>query len=172
LICDAGGYLIAVPLAGDPASRKEIETLRDEFTNGLGRLSPDGQLIAYRSDEEQPERGEIYGRPFNVSTALPGDQKWRLSKDGVLAMLHWRADGREVFWRGLNLESNELLVMSVDVTTTPTVGVGTPKLLFKLPGPIGGNWEISAGTGNDSSSRSTCRRRRRRANAERSSKLS
>jgi hypothetical protein len=134
LICDAGGYLIAVPLAGDPASR-----LRDEFTNGLGRLSPDGQLIAYRSDEEQPERGEIYVRPFNVSTALPGDQKWRLSKDGVLAMLRWRADGREVFWRGLNLESNELLVMSVDVTTTPTVGVGTPKLLFKLPGPIGGN---------------------------------
>ena len=80
-----------------------------------------------------------YVRPFNVSTALPGDQKWRLSKDGVLAMLHWRADGREVFWRGLNLESNELLVMSVDVTTTPAVGVGTPKLLFKLPGPIGGN---------------------------------
>ena len=139
LICDAGGYLIAVPLAGDPASRKEVETLRDEFTNGLGRLSPDGRLIAYRSDEAQPERGEIYVRPFNLSTALPGDQKWQLSKDGVMAMLHWRADGREVFWRGQNLESNDLLVISVDVTTTPTVGVGTPKLLFKLPGPLGGN---------------------------------
>lgn len=139
LMCDAGGYLIAVPLAGDPASRKEIETLRDEFTNNIGRISPDGRFIAYRSDEAQAERGEIYIRPFNASTALPGDQKWRLSKDGVLAMLHWRADGREVFWRGLNLESNDLLVMSVDVTTTPTVSVGTPKLLFKLPGPLGGN---------------------------------
>jgi Tol biopolymer transport system component len=139
LMCDAGGYLIAVPLAGDPASRKEIETLRDEFTNNIGRISPDGRFIAYRSDEAQAERGEIYIRPFNASTALPGDQKWRLSKDGVLAMLHWRADGREVLWRGLNLESNDLLVMSVDVTTTPTVSVGTPKLLFKLPGPLGGN---------------------------------
>jgi Tol biopolymer transport system component len=139
LICDAGGYLIAVPLAGDAAARKEIETLRDEFTNTLGRLSPDGRFIAYRSDEAQPERGEIYLRPFNASTALPGDQKWRLSKDGVVAMLHWRADGKEVFWRGLNLESNELNVMSVDVTTSPTVSVGTPKQLFKLPGPLGGN---------------------------------
>src|SRR5262245_12057027 len=54
-------------------------------------------------------------------------------------MLHWRADGKELFFRGQNLESNELLVMSVDVTTTPTFSAGTPKLLFKLPGPIGGN---------------------------------
>ena len=29
--------------------------------------------------------------------------------------------------------------MAVDVTTTPTFSAGTPKLLFKLPGPIGGN---------------------------------
>jgi hypothetical protein len=34
---------------------------------------------------------------------------------------------------------NELNVMPVDVTTTPTVTVGTPKQLFKLPGPLGGN---------------------------------
>jgi hypothetical protein len=32
-----------------------------------------------------------------------------------------------------------MLVMSVDVTTTPTFTVGTPKLLFRLPGPLGGN---------------------------------
>ena len=54
-------------------------------------------------------------------------------------MLHWRADGKEIFFRGQNLESNELLVMSVEVTTTSTFSAGTPKLLFKLPGPIGGN---------------------------------
>jgi Tol biopolymer transport system component len=139
LICDAGGYLIAVPLTGDPKSRKEAETLRDEFLNTIGRISPDGQFIAYRSDEAQPERGEVYVRPFKASSAETGDGKWRLSKDGVNAMLHWRADGKEVFWRGLNLESNDLHVMSVDVTPTPTFSVGTPKLLFKLPGPLGGN---------------------------------
>jgi Tol biopolymer transport system component len=139
LICDGFGYLIALPLTGDAKSRKEVDTLRDEFLNTVGRISPDGNFIAYRSDEAQPERGEIYVRPFKAASAETGDGKWRLSKDGVVAMLHWRGDGKEVFWRGLNLESNDLLVMSVDVTTTPTFSVGTPKLLFKLPGPIGGN---------------------------------
>jgi Tol biopolymer transport system component len=140
LICDAGGYLIAVPLTvADAKSRKAVETLRDEFFNQFGRLSPDGNFMAYRSDEAQPERGEIYVRPFKAASAEVGDGHWRLSKDGVQAMLHWRADGKEVFWRGLNLESNDMWVVSVDVTTTPTFVVGTPKLLFKLPGPLGGN---------------------------------
>ena len=139
LVCDLGGFIVAVPLTGDPASRKGIEFLRTEFTDGLGRLSPDGRFMAYRSDEAQAERGEIYVRPFNAATGLPGDGKWQVSKDGVAAMLHWRADGKEIFFRGQNLESNDLLVVSVDVETTPTFKAGTPKVLFKLPGPIGGN---------------------------------
>jgi hypothetical protein len=95
--------------------------------------------MAYRSDEAQPERGEVYVRPFNTSTGMPGNGKWRVSKDGVNAMIHWRADGKEIFFRGLNLESNDLLVMSVDVTTTPAFTAGTPKVLFKVPGPLAGN---------------------------------
>ena len=139
LICDSGGVIMVVPLTGDTASRKEIEFLREEFSDNIGRLSPDGRFMAFRSDEAQPERGEVYVRPFNASTGLPGDGKWQVSKDGVMAMLHWRADGKEIFFRGQNLESNELLVMSVDVATTPTFSAGTPKVLFKLPGPLGGN---------------------------------
>jgi Tol biopolymer transport system component len=139
LICDSGGIILAVPLTGDPASRKEIEFLREEFTDGIGRMSPDGKFMAFRSDEAKPEQGEVYVRPFNAATGLPGDGKWRVSKEGVLAMLHWRADGKEMFFRGQNLENNELLVMSVDVSTSPTFTAGTPKVLFKLPGPLGGN---------------------------------
>jgi Tol biopolymer transport system component len=139
LVCDHGGFIVVVPLTGDPATRKGIEFLREEFTDTLGRLSPDGKFMAYRSDEAQAERGEIYVRPFNAATGLPGDGKWRVSKDGVQAMLHWRADGKEIFFRGQNLESNDLLVVSVDVQTTPTFKPGTPKVLFKLPGPINGN---------------------------------
>jgi len=139
LVCDLGGFIVTVPLTGDPASRKGIEFLRTEFTDGLGRLSPDGRFMAYRSDEAQAERGEIYVRPFNAATGLPGEGKWRVSKDGVQAMLHWRADGKEIFFRGQNLESNDLLLVSVDVETTPTFKPGTPKVLFKLPGPLGGN---------------------------------
>ena len=139
LLCDGFGYVIAIPLTGDTKSAKEVETLRDEFFTNVARISPDGKFLAYRSDEAEPERFEVYVRPFQAASAQVGDGKWRLSKDGVMAMVHWRADGKEVFWRGQNLESPDMLVMSVDVETTPAVKVGTPKLLFKLPGPIGGN---------------------------------
>jgi len=139
LVCDAGGYLITVPLTVDAKSRKAVETLRDEFFNQIGRISPDGNFMAYRSDEAQPERGEMYVRPFKTASAETGESHWRLSKDGVQSMLHWRSDGKEVFWRGLSLDSPDMLVMSVDVTTSPTFTVGTPKLLFRVPGPLGGN---------------------------------
>ena len=140
MVCDSGGVVLLVPLTGnDPAARKEIEYLREEFTDGVGRLSPDGKFMAFRSDEAKPERGEVYVRPFDASTGKPGEGKWQVSRDGANAMVHWRADGKEIFFRGLNLESNELLVMSVEVATTPAFRAGTPKLLFKLPGPLGGN---------------------------------
>jgi Tol biopolymer transport system component len=140
LVCDSGGVILVVPLTGsDPASRKEVEYLREEFTDGVGRLSPDGKLMAFRSDEAQPERGEVYIRPFDASTGKAGEGKWQVSKDGVLAMLHWRADGKEVFFRGQNLDSNDLRVMSAEITSTPAFRVGAPKLLFQLPGPLGGN---------------------------------
>lgn len=139
LVCDPGGFIMVVPLTGDPATREGIEFLRGEFNDTLGRLSPDGRFMAYRSDEAEAERGEIYVRPFNAATGLPGDGKWRVSRDGVNAMLHWREDGKEIFFRGLNLESNDLLVVSVDVETTPTFRSGTPRVLFTLPGPLGAN---------------------------------
>jgi len=140
LTCDAGGYLISIPLDVDANSRKHVETMRDEFFNQAGRISPDGKFIAYRTDEAKPDEGEVYVRSFNAASAQLGDGKWRLSKDPINAMIHWRADGKEVFWRGLDRESTVpgMLVMSVDVTTTPAFTAGTPKLLFKLPGPLGG----------------------------------
>jgi Tol biopolymer transport system component len=139
LVCDAGGIILTVPLSGDSATRKEIEYLREEFFDTDGRLSPDGRFMMFRSDEEKPERGEVYVRTFDPSTGTAGEGKWKVSKDGVMAMLHWRADGKEVFFRGQNLESNDLLVMSADVTTAPAFTTGTPKVLFKLPGPLSGN---------------------------------
>jgi len=139
IVCDSGGVILIVPLTGDPASRKATEFLREEFSDNVGRLSPDGRFIAFRSDEAQAERGEVYVRPFDASTNLPGNGKWRLSKDGANAMLHWRSDGKEFFFRGLNLDSNDLVVMAVDVTTAPTFTAAAPRVLFKLPGPLNGN---------------------------------
>jgi len=49
-------------------------------------------------------------------------------------MISWRQDGKEMYFLTRDWE-----VMAVDVTTTPTFQAGTPKLLFKLPGPLVGN---------------------------------
>lgn len=140
LLCGSGGVLLVVPLTGtDPLARKAIEFSRGEFDENVGRFSPDGKFIAYRSDEANPLKGEVYVRPFDAATGLPGDGKWQVSKDGVNAMIHWRADGKEIFFRGLNLETNDLVVMSAGVSTAQGFQAAAPKALFKLPGPLNGN---------------------------------
>ena len=140
LLCGSGGVLLIVPLTGtDPLARKAIEFSRGEFNETTGRFSPDGKFIAYRSDEDNALKGEVYVRPFDAATGLPGDGKWRVSKDGVNAMIHWRSDGKEIFYRGLELETNDMVVMSADVSTSQGFQAAAPKVLFRLPGPQGGN---------------------------------
>jgi Tol biopolymer transport system component len=140
LLCDSGGVLLVVPLTGtDPLARKPIEFSRGEFDETVGRFSPDGKFIAYRSDEANALKGEVYVRPFDAATGLPGDGKWQVSKDGVNAMIHWRTDGKEIFFRGLNLDTNDLVVMSTDVSAAQGFQAAAPKVLFKLPGPLNGN---------------------------------
>ena len=46
-------------------------------------------------------------------------------------MIFWRQDGKELYYLNRDWE-----VIAVDVTTTPTFQAGTPRLLFKLPGPV------------------------------------
>jgi Tol biopolymer transport system component len=140
LLCGSGGVLLVVPLTGtDPLARKAIEFSRGEFDETVGRFSPDAKFIAYRSDEANALKGEVYVRPFDAAAGKPGDGKWQVSKDGVNAMIHWRADGKEIFFRGLNLETNDLVVMSADLSTGQGFQAAAPKVLFKLPGPLNGN---------------------------------
>lgn len=149
LVCDSGGVILLVPLTvSDPAARKPIEYLRDEFDDGTGRLSPDGRFIAYRSDEAKAEQFEIYVRPFDAAKPAPDDKKWQVSKDGVFgsdvffgfpAMLHWRSDGKAILFRAQELDSNDLVMMAADVETSPAFRVGTPKKLFRLAGPVTGS---------------------------------
>jgi hypothetical protein len=54
-------------------------------------------------------------------------------------MLHWRGDGKEILFRAQELDSNELVMMAADGETTPVFRVGTPKMLFRLAGPITGS---------------------------------
>jgi Tol biopolymer transport system component len=147
LLCESGGVVLLVPLSeSDPAARKPVDYLRDEFDNQTGRLSLDGRFIAYRSDESKPERYEVYVRPFDAAKPID-EKKWQVSKDGVVAfsftdpvlrlpLLHWRGDGKEIFFRGQELDSDDLVIMAAEVETTPTFKVDAPKVLFRVPGPI------------------------------------
>jgi Tol biopolymer transport system component len=137
----SGGVILVVPLIGtDPLARQAIEFSREEFEVAVGRFSPDSKFMAYRSNETESERFHVYVKPFNATTGKAGDGKWQLSQKPVAAMLHWRADGKEFFYRDFNEPGNtDLRVMAVDVTAGPTFQVGAPKLLFTLPGPLGGN---------------------------------
>ena len=58
----------------------------------------------------------------------------QVSKNGAIGMIFWRQDGKEMYFLNRDWE-----VMAVDITTTPTFQAGTPRLLFKLPGPLPGN---------------------------------
>jgi Tol biopolymer transport system component len=137
LACASGGVILIVPLTGaDPLQREAIEFSREEFDVGTGRFSPDGRFLAYLSNEADSDKNEVYVRAFDASTGRAGDGKWRLSKDGAAGMELWRGDGKEFYFRQPNEPGiDDFLLMSAEVTTTPTFQAGTPKLLVKLPGP-------------------------------------
>lgn len=80
---------------------------------------------------------EVYVRPFDASTpdaGAGGAKPVQVSDAGALGMIFWRQDGKELYYL-----TPEWEVMAVDVTTTPTFQAETPRLLFKLPGPLVGN---------------------------------
>ena len=132
------GVIVVVPIGDNKKGleRKEIDWLREDYDAGQGRFSPDNRYLAYLSNEENVDRGEVYVRPFDASRPEapgPGDAV-RVSKDGSIGMITWRQDGKELYFMTRNWE-----VMAVEVTTTPTFKAGEPRLLFSLPGPLPGN---------------------------------
>jgi Tol biopolymer transport system component/DNA-binding winged helix-turn-helix (wHTH) protein len=86
-----------------------------------GRFSPDGQFIAYDSNETG--RREIFVR------SLGGDmRRWQVSTEGGSAPL-WRADGRELYFVVGGSD-----VTAVDAHRAPDgLAFGTPHKLFEVP---------------------------------------
>jgi Tol biopolymer transport system component len=89
------------------------------YGEGGPTFSPDGQWIAYASD--QSGRTEIYMRPY------PGPgQEVTISADGGNEPIWVRKTG-ELFYRRGDA------VMVVGITTTPTVSVGKPRMVVEHP---------------------------------------
>jgi tricorn protease-like protein len=79
--------LWALPLSGN---KNPIPVAQTEFTESSGRFSPDGQWIAYVSDESG--RPEVYVQAFPD----PGNRVVISVEGGSLP--NWREDGRELFY--------------------------------------------------------------------------
>jgi hypothetical protein len=71
-------------------------------------------------------------RPFDPKSpngSPPGGGVFQVSKGGGSSP-HWSGDGKELYY--LSPEGN---VMAAPVTLSPVLRPGTPKVLFKFPGP-------------------------------------
>ena len=120
-----------MPAAGQQAPRP---LLQSPFNESGGRLSPDGHWLAYASNESGQE--EVYVVPYPG----PGG-KWQVSTAGG-SRPQWRADGRELFFQGLDQS-----ILAVNVRAGATFEVDVPKALFKTTlsaGPYPGyRWAVS-----------------------------
>ena len=123
-----GRYLALVTVSADTVNDIAVYDLKDErllpfvaspFREGAPAFSPDGKWIAYTSDKSGTP--EIYMRPFPG----PGEE-WTISVNGGNEPI-WAANSGELFFRQGDA------VMAVDVKTTPTLLVGTPRRLFAGP---------------------------------------
>jgi dipeptidyl aminopeptidase/acylaminoacyl peptidase len=133
------GVLLMVPVTSNekPLDRKALDWLREDYEAADARFSPDGRYVAFLSNEADVTTAQLYVRPFDAAKPdKAGTPAVQISKNkgGMNGMIFWRQDGKELFYMTRDWE-----VMSVDVTTTPTFQAGTPKLLFKLQGPLPGN---------------------------------
>jgi len=91
--------------------------LSTDFHEACARISPDGRYFAYQSNESGSF--EIY-----LKTYPGGEGMWLVSVDGGITP-HWSRRGDKLFY----FRENDL--MEVDVSTSPSLTLGTPRKLFR-----------------------------------------
>lgn len=110
----------AVPLNGQDKPFPVIQTEFDEFR---GQFSPDGNWIAYQSDESG--RHEIYVQAFPG----PGPKATVSTNGGT--QVRWRRDGKELFYVALD---GRLMAVPIELgSSSQTPDVGKPVALFRPP---------------------------------------
>jgi eukaryotic-like serine/threonine-protein kinase len=107
------GDIIRVSFGPPSAAQALVRTPKNEFCSSL---SPNGQWLAYQSDETG--RHEIHVLDLGGSGA-----RWQVTTEGG-AEPHWSPDGRQVFYR----TSNRL--MAVPLESGNTFRYGKPRPLF------------------------------------------
>jgi Tol biopolymer transport system component len=128
-----GSVLSALPLNAS-GERKPIEVFRSPKQLQGGRLSPDGRLIAYLSNESG--KNEVYVRAFDPTggSSAGSAGPWKISEQGGLGMTSWRKDGNEFYFMAADRS-----IMAVTVNTSPAIAFGKPRVLFRPADAIAAN---------------------------------
>ena len=122
-----------LPLFGD---RKPFPYLQTEFNELDAKLSPNGQWLAYVSDETR--RNEVYVQTF----PNPGG-KWQVSTTGGTLPV-WSRDGKELFFIGTAIgAARRMMAVDVKDSTGAKFEAGVPKALFDT------HLEVAFGSGYD-----------------------
>jgi len=112
---DTNGDVYVLSLDGDPNPRPIVKT---QGYDGGAQFSPDGQWMAYTSNESGPF--EVYVRPY------PGpDRKLQVSTQGGTHP-KWNPNGKELFYRN----SNKMLAVDVSMRGADIV-LSQPRVLFE-----------------------------------------
>jgi eukaryotic-like serine/threonine-protein kinase len=120
--------LTALPLQGN---EPPIPVVHADFNEAIGRISPNGEWLAYRSNDTG--RDEIYVQAFPTPGANGRPNgKWQISNNGASDM-KWRADGRELYYESLDGK-----MMAVDIQADlKGVSAQMPRELFPLTSDVG-----------------------------------
>jgi Tol biopolymer transport system component len=108
-----GWDIFALPLDGE---RTPIPVVKTNFQEMWATFAPDGRYVAYQSNESG--RTEVYVQEFPEAR-----NKWLVSTSGG-TQPHWRADGKELFYRA------GPALMAVPTVTGSTFSLGSPVKLF------------------------------------------
>ena len=120
----SGWDLWALPMKGD---LRPFPVLESRFNEVHGAFSPDGNWLAYTSDETGDE--EVYVQPFTRPVSISGNGRYEGGKKRVSGnggfQPRWQSDGKELFY-----VSRDRKIVSVSIKIGPPFEVGTATPLF------------------------------------------
>ncbi len=121
-----GNSVWAVPLSGEKKPLPVVQPQSPQNSVFDARLSPDGNWIAYTSDDSGT--AEVYVTPFPR-----GGGRWQISSNGG-GLPAWRRDGKELYYW-----ANDQMLTAVEVNPQSSeFQVGAAKPLFRLSAPAQG----------------------------------